>query len=551
MDRRSQANPPRPGPDGSWPTRPYDPGGDAAPGPRSAAPTERLPPAGRPAPAGPPMPAPGPSAPAPGPAAPRPRRPRFWLRRLVAAAIAVVVLLALLGAGLFLYLKRQFDHIVAASPALRSASALLSEPAAGRPAVFLVIGTDRRRSERGFGRSDTLMLVRVDPAGHVASVLSIPRSTPVIVPGHGPDLVNAAYSYGGPALALRTVEHLTGVPVNYLVVVGFDGFKGVIDAFGGVYVDIDHRYLYKGPQGPVGFEPIDLHAGYQLLDGREALAFSRDRHADDDYFRIARQQLVVRELRRVVGRVIGSPLHALLHLPTVMRAARAVARSVEIGAPGGRLGFLDAARWGRALESIPPGRVITVPISASDADTRRAAVRRFLDPLPGDTGSGGTGGSGGGGSGRPASPSPPTVVPAAEEAAAPYRRAQRHLSFAVRYPGVVETTSVPEGGVRHYTIDTGHGRLPALRATYRLGGGAEYWGIEETTWSDPPLLQAPTRVLRRDGREYRLYANGSRLHVVAFEDGGVTCWVSNTLFDRLSNATMLALARSLRPLPAG
>jgi hypothetical protein len=87
----------------------------------------------------------------------------------------------------------------------------------------------------------------------------------------------------------------------------------------------------------------------------------------------------------------------------------------------------------------------------------------------------------------------------------------------------------------------------AFRLTYRTGGN-EYWGIQELGWADPPILDGASVTQTIKGRQYSLYFSGSKLHLVAFQQNGASYWVVNTLLDRLSNETMLAIAKGLRPL---
>jgi LCP family protein required for cell wall assembly len=481
------------------------------------------------------------------------RKRRKNVRRIV-LAVTLVVLVAVVGfmSSVYFYVRGQFDRIATVSKPVADATHLLSVPAPGKPAISLIIGTDRRLTENDFGRSDTLMLVRVDSAAKVISTMSIPRGTQVDLPGFGPNLINAAYSYGGPSLALQTVEQVTGLRVNYLVVVGFTGFKDVIDAFGGLYVDVDHRYLYDGPQGAQGYNPINLQPGYQRLNGAQALAFARDRHADSDYFRIARQQLVIHELRRLAGELGGSTYHLFVHFSKVLSLVKAVAGSTDVGAAGGKLKFSTALHWVETIRGIPENRVITVPVEGSGSDSLQASIQQFLNPvtlvpkLPQirlGPKSSATPGSGGGVAGTLANAS---VIPEPDYARDAFREEAARAAFPVLYPTVREIDSNLLDPIRVYPIETGHGRASALRATFDAGDGLNYWGIEETTWTDPPILEDPSRVQTYQGRQYRLYFNGGRLHMVAFQQADSVYWVSNSLFDTLSNATMIAIARSLR-----
>jgi LCP family protein required for cell wall assembly len=140
---------------------------------------------------------------------------------------------------------------------------------------------------------------------------------------------------------------------------------------------------------------------------------------------------------------------------------------------------------------------------------------------------------------------PPAVTSEGGAAAPQLRPLQRRAGFRLYTPTVIEETSSlsDEDGVRGYRVD-GHG---AVRLTY-LTSTNEYWGIQEMSWTDPPILGGPTLVRTIKGREYSLYFSGSKLHMVSFEENGAVYWVVNTLLNRLSNETLLAIAKGLQPL---
>jgi LCP family protein required for cell wall assembly len=135
-----------------------------------------------------------------------------------------------------------------------------------------------------------------------------------------------------------------------------------------------------------------------------------------------------------------------------------------------------------------------------------------------------------------------TVVDPAH-ASAQVKSAQRKVDFQVLVPTVRDVNSVlsTEEPARIYRIDD-HG---AFRLVYRTGAN-EYWGIQQTSWTDAPVLDGPSLTQTIKGREYRLFFDGPRLHMVAFEENGGAYWVVNTLLDRLSNETMLAIAKGLQ-----
>jgi polyisoprenyl-teichoic acid--peptidoglycan teichoic acid transferase len=177
---------------------------------------------------------------------------------------------------------------------------LLSEPA-----TILVIGTDGGKAPgRGDDRrADSLLLLRTDPDKHRLSYLSIPRDLRVDIPGYGSGKINAANQIGGPALTIATVRALTGLPIHHVVVFDFDGFRELIDALGGVDINVPKRILsnkfdcpYK-PARCATWEGWRFEKGTQNMDGRRALVYARIRTnqndpSDSDLTRGSRQQTV-------------------------------------------------------------------------------------------------------------------------------------------------------------------------------------------------------------------------------------------------------------------
>jgi LCP family protein required for cell wall assembly len=146
---------------------------------------------------------------------------------------------------------------------------------------------------------------------------------------------------------------------------------------------------------------------------------------------------------------------------------------------------------------------------------------------------------------------PPYVRRDPSETRSTLFRVRKRLPFQVQYPTWLERSSYLDSGygetpVRIYALEG----QPALRLTFRTGGGQpEYWGIQETRWADAPALADKSLTQRVGGREFDLYYSGAHLHMVVLRSNGATYWVVNTLLDSLSNETMLAIARRLRPLP--
>ncbi len=172
---------------------------------------------------------------------------------------------------------------------------------------ILLLGTDNR-AELGneASRSDTLIILSLDPKAKTAGILSIPRDLWVPVPGHGMQKINAAYFYGeyeklpggGITLALPTVRNFFKVPIDYYAAINFDGFEKVIDEIGGIDVYLPEPLdddQYPGPYNST--IKIHFNAGCQHLNGTQALEYARTRHADSDFGRARRQQQVIRAVR--------------------------------------------------------------------------------------------------------------------------------------------------------------------------------------------------------------------------------------------------------------
>lgn len=184
---------------------------------------------------------------------------------------------------------------------------LLTERSANdEPLNILIIGSDSRNGEAA--RSDTLILMRVDFQKNKVYFVSIPRDMRVYIPGQGMAKINAAFSYGQASLAIRTVEQFLNLDLNHYAVIDFQGFKQMVDALGGVTVDvkepiIDRSYSYR----------MYIPKGKIKMDGKLALNYVRYRHGDSDFKRAERQQNFIKALAKQVLTV-----KALTKLPTLV-----------------------------------------------------------------------------------------------------------------------------------------------------------------------------------------------------------------------------------------
>ncbi len=156
----------------------------------------------------------------------------------------------------------------------------------------LVLGSDENEALGMEGRADTIMVVHIDLTEPNVYILSVPRDTLVELEGYGWDKINHAYAYGGLELLIPGVEQLLNVPVDYYALTDFAGFEDIVDALGGVEIDVDKRMYYQTYDGL-----IDIEAGRQRLNGQQALQYVRFRQDElGDITRVSRQQAFLKAL---------------------------------------------------------------------------------------------------------------------------------------------------------------------------------------------------------------------------------------------------------------
>lgn len=171
---------------------------------------------------------------------------------------------------------------------------------------ILVLGIDARPGQGVVTRADTVILTTVDPRHSYIGMLSIPRDLYVDVPGYGKQRINAAHIFGedtaaggGPQLAAQTVANNFGVPVHRTVRLNFEAFVAIVDAAGGVTIDVENYFIdYEYPTADYGTMVVEFQAGTQHMDGARALQYARIRHDSSDFERAERQQQVIEALAR-------------------------------------------------------------------------------------------------------------------------------------------------------------------------------------------------------------------------------------------------------------
>ena len=591
--------------------------------------------------------------------------------KFFAGFLALVVLLSLGSAGgAYLYYHQSVAAVAAHSKDVKIAQKALHIAKANQPAIALVIGYDKRKGDTDRGRSDTMMLLRADPTTESISMLSFPRD--LVAPiwcgerQHLPDRLNQAFELCGSKGVLDTVKRLTALPINYLITVNFKGFLEIVDRVGGVWIDVDRRYFNRNVgTAETNFSNIDLRPGYQRVKGRDALAYVRYRHTDNDLYRLARQQQFVKALKQQIS--------SHFSIFKALRVVGAITHNVEIGQAGGgslektiqryalfayglpsghffqsKIGGLqgtneltapaeniaravrefetpdvDAPRnaaavaFGRkaaGVKSLPPSRIsisvlngngvagaastagyeldqrgyqIVVAPNAADRNapnynyfrskvyydrrqpgSRRAAqkvadlfgdaaVQRLpvslrsksqnamLTVIVGSTFHG------------TLAPAPVDKTPKKrpawvrsdpDETKSLLRSVRKKVRFRLMVPTVLERSSNidREAPIRVYSVTKGE---RAVRLTFLSGNeAAGYWGIQETSWNDAPVLEQPNFKHVIKGRTFYFYYSGAHLHMVVLRTRKASYWVVNTLDDLLSNETMIEIAKGLKPL---
>jgi len=485
----------------------------------------------------------------------------MYKRFALAGVIITLLAAATVASAVLLEVNEAFQifhrNTTPLDPAVKG---LLADVEPGKPQTILVIGDDRRKAEAlqkhpPPTRSDTMILVRLDPSKGATALMSLPRDLLVNIPGHGKQKLNAAFAYGEDRLTLRTVRNLLHIPIHHYVRVTFWGFRGAVDRLGCVYVDVDHRY-FNDNRPPNGGGPpyaaIDVGAGYQKLCGSDALDYVRYRHLDNDLIRAARQQSFLgeaksqigvssvwsnrKELLRIFGQSVRTDIDSRSAVLSLLRlvalSATKPIQEVQFPAQDVGDGSGNVEISGKALHST--------------VDAFLAARANKVTVATGKSGSAGKGKS----KRKPAS-LPIGVVRnrnAAENIAAPLQ--VKLAGLPVYYPTLMTSTgSYKTADARAYDIvDRTGKRHRAYRIVAYAGRIGQYYGVQGTDWRSPPILDDPTKRETADGRKYELFYDGSRIKLVAWRARRGSYWVSNTLLRTLTNRQMLAIAHSLRSL---
>ena len=298
--------------------------------------------------------------------------------------------------------------LAAAAGAFFAQSSLLSRPDRGHKeelltatdkATIMIMGVDEREGD--VGRSDTLMVATIDPIKNEASLLSIPRDTRVAIPRNGYDKINAAYAYGGEKLTQRTVEDFLGVRIDHYVIINTHAFQKIVDAIGGIDINVEKRMYYEDPWDDDGGLIIDLRPGMQHMDGKTAVTYVRYRDEEGDIGRVKRQQKFMRacvdavttpailpRLPGIISSVIDSvktdlSVRQMLEFIGTLKQAQANGLRTDM-VPGRPLYIEGISYWIPDMEQLRRNIVnaLGISLNANERSRMERAIREYENSIP-------------------------------------------------------------------------------------------------------------------------------------------------------------------------
>jgi len=499
------------------------------------------------------------------------RPPRVGRTVLKRALLAVLLITVASAATVTTAVRLEVDESIAifqesSTPLSAEVDSALDDVEPGAPQTIALLGSDRRAQDVVEGtpaRSDTIMLVRLDPDKGQTAVMSIPRDLRVEIPGVGRDKINRAFEEGGPSLTVRTLREALGIRVHHVVVVRFGAFAKAVNELGCVYVDVDQDY-FNDRTGPGGYDDIDIDAGYQKLCGQDSLDFVRYRHTDNDFVRAARQQEYLAQAKQQIG--VANLFNDREELLRIFGKYTQTDRRLQDRDEILRIARLTFEATRLPLDEVPfPAEEAQGPccyLEVSERNLRRARDEFLQVASTGD--------------GRPRPRSRATDGGGAQDARQERRRRRPRADSSTVAPGLVDAKREGEDHVlrmtakarlpvyfpaarmgtggyedespRLYSIEDRSGkRHPAYRLVLQLDPAkvGQYYGVQGTTWTSPPILDGPHEEERMRGRTYRVFYDGRRISRIAWRTRNGVYWVSNTLNRELTNAQMRGIARSL------
>jgi polyisoprenyl-teichoic acid--peptidoglycan teichoic acid transferase len=478
---------------------------------------------------------------------PEPPRRGWWMaKRLLSGAATAVLALG------------EIDKVVEAlgqNKAVKLAPKILASTTAGSPETLLLVGDDRRPPPKsnpgGFvvPHSNEMLLVRIDPSKPTISMLSIPRELQVTIsPPNGRvtvNRINVAYTIGGIQLMTETIKRVLGLSVNHVFVVTFPKFKRAVNEMGCTYVTVDRRYHHVNEPGGEQYFEINLQPGYQRLCGKEALEFVANRHEDTSLTRDARDQRFLLEVKaqygatlfenrdkfeRILGKAVETDLHGssqvLDLLELLVQSQGKPVRQVHFQA--NLLPSYDTATPQQIHESVQSFLTGTAPIPRHKLNqaVHAARPRRHVKA--------------------------PTLAltPTPGSALIQARSAAPKLPLSLEYPRSRDSyAAAAADALRLYDIRDQQGHLqPAYVIVVDSAPLGQFYDVQGTTWTNPPLLSNPSQTVHLGSRTYSLFYAGEQIRLVAWREGNAAYWIQNTLTNSVQPREMLALAEQTLPV---
>jgi LCP family protein required for cell wall assembly len=494
-----------------------------------------------------------------------PRRPWWLAKRVILAALGIVLLT---GTATYVVALNEVHKVVEAlgeTKAVKVASKVLVPTSKGAPQTLLLVGNDQRPppKDNPFGsvlpHSNEMLLVRIDPGKPTISMLSIPRELQVTFTAPNGEVItnriNSAYTYGGVELMLKTIKKLFGISVNHVFVVTFPKFRRAVDEMGCVYMTVDRRYYHVNEPGGEQYFEINLQPGYQRLCGKEALEFVANRHEDTSLTRDARDQRFLLEVKsqygatlfenrekfeRILGKAVETDLHGTSQvldlLELLVQSEGKPVRQVPFHVT--LLPTVDTATPQQLQEAASSFLSGTSPISKKKLDEAVNATHPRARTHSRSR------------SGAHASTPQLPLTSTSAEALTKARSASPNLPFPLEYPRVRNTTAEAEPDtLRLYRAHDQQGHPhPMYVIVIDRGGLGEFYDVQGTTWADPPLLNDPSQTTRIGSRTYSLFYAGEEIRTIAWHENGATYWIQNTLTNSVQPREMLAMAEQTLPV---
>ena len=497
-----------------------------------------------------------------------PPRRAWWLaKRVLLAAVGIVLLT---GGASYVVARNEVGKLVEAlgqNKPVNLAPKVLAPTSKGAPETLLLIGNDERPPPKDnplgavLPHSNEMLLVRIDPSKPTISMLSIPRE--LRVPISKPDgeveenRINSAYTYGfedgggtsgGVKLMVETIKRALGIPViNHVFVTNFKKFEHAVTKMGCVYMAVDKRYYHVNEPGGEQYFEINLQPGYQRLCGKQALEFVANRHESTSLIRDARDQRFLLEVKAEYGSTLFEDRE---------KFERILGKSMETDLHGeeGVLALLEllVESTGKPVRQVPFHVTLLPTFDTATPEQISEAVQSFLNGTaliskrklneavhaarPRSHAHGSAPGL--------------SLTPTSSEALDQARSAAPQLPFPLEYPRVRDAYAGAEPDMlRRYVIRDQQGHLhPTYVIVIDRGGLGEFYDVQGTTWTDPPLLGDPSQTIQIGSRTYSLLYASEQIRTIAWHEEDATYWIQNTLTNSIQPREMLAMAEETLPV---